>query len=389
MTGAPLDADGIVDATIKEYGLQEYDDPGVRQRFAALIASFNDTGRLDEIDRPRALAQLSKIVRTRLELARDWSEHPEIAGERVDRPFFVVGAGRTGTTLMQVLLSLGDGCRTPLSWETRNPSPPPGFAPETESDRIAVEQSHIEDMINLAPGFLLSHPYIDQGAYMEVEDQDIVALDFHTAFPFHYTRVPVAPIVHHHRETGLTEALRFHRRVLQHLQWRRPTEHWVCKTAEFYFELPAYFDVYPDATVVWTHRDPVQFIPSVLGIIEHFYLPHSGIRLRGDYAAQIVAGLEQGYQAILGSDWVDDDRIVHVRFEDFVADQTGTIERIYERRGTTVSAGYAERISNWLADPRNRSDRHGRFRYSCEQFGLDPGDIATRFAAYYDKFLEA
>lgn len=389
MIGAPLDADQILDSTIKEHGLEGCDDAGVRRRFAALIASFNDAGPLDEHDRPRALAQLAQIVRNRLELARDWAQHPEIADEQITQPFFVAGAGRTGTTLMQVLLALGDGCRTPLSWEVRHPSPPPGLAQHTEPGRIAAEREHIEDLINLAPGLLLSHPYVDQGAYMECEDEDIFALDFHTAFPWHYTRVPVAPIVHHHRESGLVESLRFHKQVLRQLQWKRPTEHWVCKTAQHYFELTATFEVYPDACVVWTHRDPVIFLSSVLGIIEHFYLPHSGQRLRGQYAEALVAGLEQGYRGVLASDWIDDERIVHVRFDDFVRDQAGTIRHVRERAGLGMSDGHVARIGAWLADPGNKADRHGRFRYSLEQFGLDADDIRTRFAGYYDKFLES
>jgi hypothetical protein len=52
-----------------------------------------------------------------------------------------------------------------------------------------------------------------------------------------------------------------------------------------------------------------------------------------------------------------------------------------------MSDGHVERISDWLKNPRNKADRHGRFRYSLEQFGLDADDIRARFAGYYDKFL--
>jgi hypothetical protein len=133
----------------------------------------------------------------------------------------------------------------------------------------------------------------------------------------------------------------------------------------------------------------VTFLSSVLGIIEHFYLPHSGQRLRGAYAEALVAGLEQGYHAVLASDWIDDERIVHVRFDDFVRDQAGTIRHVRERAGLRTSTDHADRIEAWLANPRNMADRHGRFRYSLEQFGLDADDIRTRFAGYYDKFLES
>jgi len=387
MTATPLDADQILDTAAKEIGLEEFADSGIRHRFALLVESFNDTGALADWQRPQALAQLSQLCRTRLELSRDEALYPEIMEERIEQPFFVVGSGRTGTTLMQVLLALGDGCRTPRSWECRHPSPPPGLEPASEPKRIAAEQDHIEDLINLAPGLLLSHPYIDQGAYMEVEDEDIFALDFHTAFPWHFTRVPVAPMVHHKAENTLGDSLKFHKRVLQHLQWKTPTQHWVCKSAQHYFQLPMTWEVYPDAKCVWTHRDPVIFLSSLLGILEHFYLPHSGIRLHGRPAEEVVAGLQMGYQGVLDSDWIDDDRVIHIRFDDFAHDPIGAIHQIYERAGMSVSPGYEARMRCWLDDPANRSDRHGRFRYSLEQFGLDPDDIRDRFASYYQRFL--
>lgn len=388
MGQAVLNANEIFEASAAAHGLRQYADEGMRKRFSGLIDSFNHNGPLPEWACAATVEQLSALVRRRLELARDRALYPQIADEKIERPFFVVGSGRTGTTLMQVLLALGEGCRTPLSWECRQPSPPPGLDPASEPARIALEDRYINQLINTAPGLLLSHPYVDAGAFMEVEDEDLFAVDFHTAFPWHFTQVPILPLVHHEREASLTDALRFHRQFLQHLQWKQPTQHWVCKTAQHFFELPATWEVYPDALCVWTHRDPVVFVSSLLGILQHVFTPLTGLNLRGAVAQQVVAGLQAGYEAVLRGGWIDDPRLVHVRFDDFVRDPIGTIGDIYARAELPFSAAYETRMRQWLADPAHRSDRHGKFLYSLEQFGLKEDEVRAGFAGYYERFLK-
>lgn len=388
MPGICLDAFQIFDATAREHGLEQYADPLLRDRFAELIQHFNQNAPVPEWAFPGAVSQLSALVHTRLQLERDWSRHPAIENERIDRPIFVVGSGRTGSTMMQTLLALGDGCRAPKFWECWRPSPPPGLDPPSEPARIAAENEHfIRDFINVAPGMLLAHPYFDQGGLADLEDEEIFTIDFRTASPMHLCRVPSLPIVHHKGLAGLRESLRFHKRMLQHLQWKRPTRHWVLKTTQHFFQLPLTWEVYPDAVCVWTHRDPVNFVGSVLALMHHLYTPATGKIIRGEFAHELAEGLAVAYAAILDSDWIDDDRIAHVRFEDFVRDPIDTVRRSHALLGRDFTPSHAARIGAWLQDPANRSDRHGRFIYSVEEFGLDAAEIRRKFSGYYRRFL--
>jgi hypothetical protein len=388
MTGTLLNAEEIFDSTAKKNGLEKYAAPDLRKRFASLIESFNANGPIPEWSRPAALAQLSAVVKERLELARDWEMYPEIAQESIEKPFFVVGSARTGTTLMQALLSLGDGCRTTMSWECRHPSPPPGLDPASEPARIAADNAHILDLINLYPIVLLYHAFFDQLGFMEVEDEDIFAVDFHTAFPWHFFRIPSLPIEHHKRETGLVDALRFHKKFLQQLQWKRPTGRWVCKTPQHFFELPATWEVYPDALCVFMHRDPAVFVASVLTAMQGVFTPLTGTPMRGEFAHELVNSLAGGYEAIMSSNWINDERLVHVHFDDLVKDPVEVIHGIYDHANMRVSPEYEGRMRSWLADPANKGDRHAKFLYSLEQFELDPADIRKKFAGYYERFVK-
>lgn len=387
MAGPLLNADEIFDSAAKVHGLDKYADAGMRERFAQIIDSLNQNGTIADGARPAALAQLAGLVRRRLELARDWSLYPEIDNERIEHPFFVLGSGRTGTSAMQSMLALGDGCRTPLLWECGHPSPPPGLDPESEPGRIALENAQMNSFINTAPGFLLSHPYVDAGAFMETEDEDLFGIDFRATHPFHFNRIPTLSLASLRLACGLADALRFHKKLLKHLQWKRPAQHWVCKGTQHHYAVPALWEVYPDALCVWTHRDPVTFMASVLGIIQHFYTPITGKPVRGEVAQGFLDGVRAGYDAIFSGNWLEDERLVHVRFDAFVRDPVSVIGQIYERAGLALSPAYEQRLGKWLADPGNKSDRHGKFIYSLEQFGLNSADVRRKFADYYDRFL--
>ena len=101
MAAPSLNAEEIFDSAAKTDGLEEYADTGMRQRFACIVDTLNQNGPIADWALPAAVAQLSGLVRRRVELARDWSLYPQIDDEKIERPFVVLGSGRTGTSAMQ------------------------------------------------------------------------------------------------------------------------------------------------------------------------------------------------------------------------------------------------------------------------------------------------
>jgi len=386
MTNGLLSADAIFDSVAKEMQLERYADIGIKHRFRRIIDGFNGNGAIAGKDRPAALMQIEAMVRNRLELARDWAIYPEIGDEKIEQPIFVVGHGRTGTTVMQYLLSLGDGCRAPVSWESRYPSPPPGLDPQSDAERIARENKHIHELGQRIPNLLVAHPYLDEGALMEVEDEDLFALDFLHPFAWHYDKVPVLPFGHHTKVDDIRTAFQFHKQLLKHYQWKRPTKRWICKGVLHCHSLPVLWEVYPDALCIWTHRDPVMFIGSFLELAGSCFKVFTGMDMKA-CAHDIVDNIRTGYEEIINEPWLNDERLVHVRFADFVKDQVGMIRKIYESRGWEFSQAHETCMRSWLADPAHKSDRYGKFHYSVEKFGFSSTEIKTAFAVYEERFL--
>jgi len=171
---------------------------------------------------------------------------------------------------------------------------------------------------------------------------------------------------------------------LQHLQARNPGA-WVLKWPKHLFGLDALLEVYPDARIVWTHRDPARVIPSSVSFVAALRSMNSPLfdlrRFGAEWAGLEEMGLHRGLSV---RDAVGDDRFLDVHYNDLTADPVATVTRIYEHFGIPVDDETVRRVRGFSDD--NPPGKHGAHRYTPEQFGLDPERIRRRFAAYSDRF---
>jgi Sulfotransferase family len=379
-----LDAQSILGRAATRLGLEPYVTEDVSRRFTAFVGLFNAFGAIEAADYPRAAEQMESFVGKRLQLERDWSRHPEILGQSVQSPFFVIGHPRSGTTILQCLLALAAGHRMPRYWEARQPSPPPGMDPSADASAMAAETRHVEELLRMAPRLLSAHPYLDQGALSEAECEDLMTLDFHFLHTLHFTRVPSLPYPIEAAD-GIA-AFTFHKRLLQQFQWKTPTGRWVCKGTLHMYKLPALWKIYPDATCFWTHRSPEDYFASFFAMMEALYRPVNRNLYRPPDASGVIAHMQMAYDQMLRSDWIDDPRVCHIRFTDLIRDPVGILRSSYASRGIAFTSACEAAIRNWMANPAHRADRHGKFQYSLEQFGLSAQKIRAAFAGYYERF---
>jgi hypothetical protein len=149
--------------------------------------------------------------------------------------------------------------------------------------------------------------------------------------------------------------------------------------------LDALLEVFPDALLVHTHRDPTTVLASVSSLM-------STIRSAvSDHVDPAAIGREQldawtwGMQRVMEvRDRLPADRVVDVRFEDTVAHPVETVEKVYAHLGLDYTPAVAEGVRAYLdANPR---DKHGTHTYTLEEFGLDHGEVEAAFAAYNERF---
>jgi hypothetical protein len=172
---------------------------------------------------------------------------------------------------------------------------------------------------------------------------------------------------------------RIHRAMLQHFQFGREPRRWVLKGFHG-FRLESFFAAYPDATLMWLHRDPVQVAASrtmmMADILDGIVGP---VDLRVE-ARNHLEMTRAGVANTMTNPLVNDPRILHVRYTDFVADPVTTVRRFYEFSDRTLTADGEAAMRTYLAE--NRGDRHGKFRYSTSLLT----DIGEDLAALHEEF---
>lgn len=378
-----LDAEAIVAQAAREDDLQRYVSDDLVERFKAFIMPFNELGAITDSAISGANEQLTNLVRNRLKLERDWQQHPEILEEQIEAPFFVIGNARSGTTVAQCLLAEDNGHRTPRYWESRYPSPPPGISLERDAMAIAAETLRVEEINRAAPRLLKIHPFLEQGGLAEAECEDLYTNDFHIPHVMHFNQVPNVPQAI--PPSDAVSAFSFHKKLLQQFQWQMPTTRWVCKGPAHHYNLPALLEVYPDAQCFWMHRRPDEYLISMLEMLEIVYQPINGSLYNVD-PKQIIADLRNGFDYILNSPCIDDSRIHHINFHQFIKDPVASLAPCYEKAGVDFTQDFARKINQWLDNPANRSDRYGKLTYDENKYGVSKQDIRELFADYYQRF---
>jgi len=378
-----LDGDTIFEAAISESGLGGYADPGIRERFDYLIGLFNDFGTIRESLYGVAADQMKSVVIKRLHVARDWAENPEILESEIVQPFFVIGNARAGTTFTQMILAMDEGHRTPRYRDVQHPSPPRGA--DVEADRRALEEQgeYVDFITTQSPRMMSGHPYFDQRAETEAEDEYTYSLDLDLAYPLWYLKVPNLPQCLPPRDP--VRAFEFFKNMLKQYQWTCPTGRWVGKGVIHQYIADPLLEVFPDMVGFWVHRKPEELVGSLLELLEIQYAPFNDGQYNVDPDA-MVEQLCQGVDHILSCPAIDDARIHHINFRDLVNDPAAVIAPIYEAHNIAFTDDYAGKIKQRMSDPAHRSDRYGKFEYSLDKFGLDGAELRRKFADYCERF---
>jgi Sulfotransferase family len=375
-----LDAAEMLRAAEAETGLHDYGDSTLPERFAIAVDHLNGLG-MNADGAGQAVQVCRWLLTSRLEFIEDRNRYP-IGDEVVEAPMFVTGEPRSGTTLMHALMAVDPGARVLRFWEVMYPSPPPGIA-AADDDRRDRADADWREINAKMPKWLYSHPYNDMLGDGLPEDERTWAFDFRVMTPTAWWRVPMQSLVGG-LPTDAAAQYRLHKAMLQQLQYHRSRKYWVLKGFHG-FRLKELFETYPDAFMVWLHRDPVQVAASRTMMMADIM---DGIVGPVDLHAEAKKHLEMTRASIantMSNPLVDDPRILHIRYTDFITDPVAAVRRYYTFCGRELAAEAESAMRAYLAN--NRGDRYGKFTYST-QLLIDIGEDLDALHAEFRPFRE-
>ncbi|WP_086561180.1 sulfotransferase family protein [Streptomyces africanus] len=366
--GSRRDPDRVFGRLVVEAGEAPGDGEFV-DGFRSLLGWWAKAERLTPVGWQSAQVHVRRHLANRARVLRLIAEHPEIEREPIEKPVFVVGLPRTATTVTHAVLSISDGHRCPLLWELLGPDLE--LPPRQRRRAIRAGRRLVQGTDLFAPRFRDIHAMAAEGP-----EECTFALP-HALMPFSQARIPEYRAWHCARD--FTADYRYLKQVYQVLQYGRPRRRWVLKSPMHLENLEALRTVFPDATIVWCHRDPVTVVASFCSLIEHgmavssrpLDLPGIGATWLGLLSRAMTRGLAA--RAAIPAE-----QLVDAPYSWLGSDPAAGAPKLYAAVGAPWTEADAGRLPAAVARPKGTR----KHTYDLHRYGLSRADVESAFAEY-------
>jgi hypothetical protein len=377
-----LDKTALLDTARRKTGLDDFGDPGFVEGLDRLLESLEFEARLTALGRVIAREEILTPLINRLRLVDHHKRFPEIGMAPISAPIFIIGMGRSGTTVLHELLSLDPQFRVSQTWEVDYPFPPPETASYESDPRIADVQKMLERTDLVLPEFKKIHRL---GATLPQECVRFTTGEFLSLI--FWTNYNVPTYSHWLKEADMGPAYRYHRQFLQLLQWKHLRSPWVLKSPAHLWSLDVLLAEYPDARFIQTHRDPLKMLASLASLVTHLRKMSSdhvdGARIAREWAEWNALGLNASAR-FRENGAIPPQRVIDIDFYGFMQDPISEMEKIYRGFSLTYSDTTRQAMRDYLAA--HSATEHGSHGYSFADTGLDIGEERERLAPYQDYF---
>ena len=354
---------------LSDFGTDDYSDG-----LAVILESYARDADLTPLGSKVARVGLRAALGARLMAEAGWKAHPEYRSVPLEKPIFVTGLPRSGTTALHRLLTADPAHQGLELWLADMPQPRPPRAtwaddPMFQAIQAGYARHHVEH-----PEFMGVH-YIAADTVEECWQ-----LLRQTLRSVSYECLANLPAYSAWLQgQDWTGPFRRHKRNLQLIGLSEPGKRWVLKNPSHLFSLDAIMAVYPDALIIQTHRAPRTVIGSMCSLAAHATDGQSNV-FRGAVigAGQLelwARGLESFAAARARYDRA---QFLDVDYADFTADPVGTVSSVYAHFGLPYSAAAAAAVQALHASAA-AGDARPAHRYSLADFGLTGAQVDDRF----------
>jgi hypothetical protein len=372
-----LERDAVMADAVAQTGLDDFGPRDFEERLDVLLHGMRDEAGLSPLGVFTNHSLVVQLLRNRLLIEDLLRRHPEIRDVSIDRPIIICGLPRTGTTHLHNLISADPNLRSLPYWESLEPVPVPGEEPDGRRARTEVA---IETINTAMPLFPAMHEMTVDHVHEEIQ---LLAVDFSSML---FETTAIMPSWHdYYCAHGQTPHYQYLRTVLQVLQWLRGPARWVLKSPQHLEQFGPLRTVFPDATFVVTHRDPVAVVASMITMLA--YTGRMSIEKPDPlaYGAYWMPRLERMLQACARDHAsLPPEQTIDVHFTDFMADDVAMVQRIYALADQPFTPEVKAAMDRFMADhPRGR---FGTIDYDLADFGLDAAQCRAAFQFYVDRF---
>jgi hypothetical protein len=381
--GKPITVGGVLSDARRKMGLSDFGDEGFFEPLEVLVDSINREAALNPIGHLIIRGRIVGVLANKLVAQDTIKQHPEILEIPVQAPIVVAGLARTGTTMLHRMIAQDSGIRSLASWEAINPAPPIRKTGKKDP-RFAQAAAAAKGLKYMSPGFFAIHP-----AEPDAPEEEVILLEqaFLTTTPEAMMNVPTySKWLEEQDHVPAYQALK---RMMQYLQWQRPgigkDVRWVLKTPHHQEYFDPLLEVFPNATLVHTHRDPLKTSPSLFSMLTHLQMIFSDDVDPNRVGSHWLDKIENMARRTMATrDRVNDRGFVDVSYYDLVRDPLPQVARIYEAAGAELTPEALKAMES--SRKVNKQHKYGRHKYSLAEFGMTKEDVESRIAPYRTRF---
>jgi len=372
-----LDEASLLDAARKSTGLDDWGGEHFLEPMRQLLADVEQQG-ITPLARVSTRDLALKHLCNRLQLTQHFKKYPELNEIAIERPVFILGFPRTGTTLLQNLMSLDPHRRALPFWEIATPVPVNDNAELDVRQRIKEINRKLAVAYFAVPEMALVH--------------EIRAESFEECWPLLGNSFTVPNWAMSSRWSGygdwllnydLVPSYREYKQCLQVMAQRVPNLGFVLKCPDHLWHVDALLEVFPDACIIWTHRDPVDCIASYCSMVSLnwrlLYGQYDPLEIGQHITERFLTGVRR---AMSVRDRIGPERFFDVDFRSLVQNPEHVVRQIVNHFGLADIDN--DQIGDYLG--KKRLDGRGKHVYSVERYGLQPDRIHAQYKDYIDRF---
>lgn len=361
-------------------GPDDFGDPSYLEPLRLLLASYDHEARFTRSGALMAEYFLVNILRGRLRAERWWDLRPDALDVPIERPIIITGLVRTGSTALHYLMGSNPDTQCLEYWLATHPQPRPPRHSWPQAFDYQAAESELR-MIYLAGEKLESIHHMT--APGPEECRHFLAQSFTDDYFEVASTVPT--YAEWYRTNRHVESYRRHRKLVQLVGSYDTDRRWLLKYPVHIRHIDSLLEVYPDACIVWTHRDPARVLASYVGLCEGFRTLQERPPDRAEFAGHQLKVWSEAMTRGLAARAGREEQFHDVWFDDFVADPMGTAAGVYDRFDEPFTDTAEAAMRAWAAD--NPPGKFGEHTYGKDDFGMSAGMIHERFADYLDAFF--
>jgi hypothetical protein len=372
--------DSMHEAARKAVGFDDFGDESYLEGLRVLTESYDRESRLTPFGRMMVRQQLIGILRNRLAAQKLWTEMPEILRGEIHRPIFILGLPRTGTTALHHLIGQDPNVQALEYWLAAAPQPRPPRGEWGSRPEFKQAVRDLKTMYWLDPSLKAIHLMTADGPeecrHLMQQAFTDDTFDCNSTLPSYSSW---------YAKKDMHETYARHRDLVKLIGATSPERRWVLKYPVHMRNLKTLLEIYPDACIVQTHRDPSKVLPSICSLVVGWRAIYEHDPDRKAIAAWLLdlwaTGMEHGIEVRRSR---DSSQFFDLHFSEVLADPIGSVKRVHAHFGLDMTEEAEARLRSWHAE--NPQGKHGEHRYAADDFGLTDRVIADRYAAYLEHF---